>query len=271
MKIYCCYTPAHAVLFREIFLPSVPSGFEVMATEIEISGPGDYLSAEFLDCIRKKIDLVVRSIDENEGQLIVWSDVDIRFFDLTPDLLGVEMLSSDCDLLFQRESPRMADVNTGFLVCRCCQEVREFFCRVGEQLGCSPGENEQMVVNRILLGKENGLRGRDDGTVLAESADPGASSEGRCTNEKIIAGDHHNDRGPGLSWGYLPREFYARTHGWPPPRKLALYHANYTKGADGMGQKLTQFSEIDWIRRRGLPAWCWSILRRIPGRFNLKA
>ena len=31
-----------------------------------------------------KIDLVVRSIDENPGRLVVWSDVDIRFFRLSP-------------------------------------------------------------------------------------------------------------------------------------------------------------------------------------------
>jgi hypothetical protein len=69
-----------------------------------------------------------------------------------------------------------------------------------------------------------------------------------------------------ISWGYLPRSFYARTHGWPPPRHLAIYHANYTKGRDGVGQKLAQFREIDWVVRSGWFAWLLSVLRRIPGR-----
>lgn len=237
MFLYCCYTPAHEILYREIFLPSIPAGFEVRASRLEIDGPGDFLSAEFLSWIRKKIDLVVQSIEENPGKVIVWSDVDIRFFDLTPDLLGVEMLSSDCELLFQRESPQISDVNTGFFVCRCTPVVLDFFRAVRAELDLHPEENEQMVVNRLL---ETSLRPK-------------------------------NHRPSLVSWGYLPPCFYARTHGWPPPRELALYHANYTKGADGVGQKLAQFSEIDWIRRRGLPAWCWSILRRIPGRFSPRA
>ena len=69
-----------------------------------------------------------------------------------------------------------------------------------------------------------------------------------------------------IPWSYLPRSFYARTHGWPPPRHLAIYHANYTKGRDGVGQKLAQLREVDWMVRGGWPARILSIARRIPGR-----
>ena len=117
--LFCCHTPAHEVLYRQVFLPSVPEGFEVRSTVLGIDGPGDYLSDEFLRCIRAKLDLVVRSVEENLGDIIVWSDVDIRFFDLSPSALAAELESSACDVLFQRESPRMDDVNTGFFVCRC--------------------------------------------------------------------------------------------------------------------------------------------------------
>jgi len=97
MLLFCCYTPAHEVLYREIFLPSVPAGFEIQPHIIEESGPGDFLSPEFLSCIRKKIDLVLKSIEQNSGRLIVWSDVDIRFFDLVPrDLqMAVEVSGKD--------------------------------------------------------------------------------------------------------------------------------------------------------------------------------
>jgi hypothetical protein len=36
------------------------------------------------------------------GNLIVWSDVDIRFFDLTPDRLASELAPSRVDILIQR-------------------------------------------------------------------------------------------------------------------------------------------------------------------------
>ena len=88
MLLFCCHTPAHEVLYRQVFLPSVPEGFEVRSTVLGIDGPGDYLSDEFLRCIRAKLDLVVRSVEGNLGDIIVWSDVDIRvlsrFFPLDP-------------------------------------------------------------------------------------------------------------------------------------------------------------------------------------------
>lgn len=239
MLLFCCYTPAHEILYREVFVPSVPEGFEVRATQVGIDGPGDYLSGEFLRCIRAKLDLVVASIEENQGQVIVWSDVDVRFFDLTPDRLGVQALSSSRDILFQRESPRMPDVNTGFFVCHCTPAVLEFFRAVRAELDRHPEENEQMVVNRLLSSV--------GGTVGGQTG-----SGGEC----------------GVSWGYLPLTFYARTHGWPPPRQLAIYHANYTKGADAIGQKLSQFAEIERIVAGGFCAWAWSVLRRIPGKLS---
>lgn len=122
----------------------------------------------------------------------------------------------------------MPDVNTGFIVLRCSEIVRAFFIEVQNALQAHPQENEQMAVNRLLL------------------------SDSRST----------------LVWGYLPAGFYARTQGWPPPRQLALYHANYTKGSDGIGQKLAQFEEMEGIRQGGLMAWLWSIARRVPGRFS---
>lgn len=196
------------------------------------SGAGDYLSPEFLRCIRKKMDLVVRSIAENPGKIIGWSDVDIRIFELTPERLISEVEASQNDILFQRESPCLPDINAGFFVCRCTPAIQDFFQNVRSELSLHPDENEQMVINRLLQNR-------------------------KCATQNLQ---------PRFSWGYLPRGFYARTHGWPPPRRLAIYHANYTKGTDAIGQKLAQFREVDGMVRGGLPARLLSIARRIPGR-----
>ena len=125
------------------------------STVLGIDGPGDYLSDEFLRCIRAKLDLVVRSVEENLGDIIVWCDVNIRFFDLSPSALAAELESSASDVLFQRESPRMDDVNTGFFVCRCTPAVLEFFTAVRSELESHPEENEQMVVNGRISDKCN--------------------------------------------------------------------------------------------------------------------
>jgi hypothetical protein len=221
MKLFCCYTPAHEVLFREYFRPSVPAGFLLSDYRLEIAGAGDFLSAEFLDCIRKKVGLIVRSIEDNPDDWIVWSDVDIVFLDGIESSLDRVTKGPDV-LFFQRESPRLPDVNTGFLVIRTCPQAREFFERIGRLLEEKPGLNEQMAANQLL------------------------------------------QDGFSIPWSHLPNSFYARTHGWPAPRDAVLYHANYTKSADAVGQKIAQFRELAWIRRWGVLAWYWSCVRRIP-------
>lgn len=201
-------------------------------SRLNIAGPGDFLSGEFLRCIREKLGLVVASIAKNPGSVVVWSDVDIQFFDLRSVDLQAALGSSsaESDLLFQSESRRATEVNTGFFVCRCSPSTLKFFQTVHSELGARPEENEQMVINRLL----------------------------RQARPPRAGNDHP------LSWNYLPPSFYARSHGWPPPRKLALYHANSTKGHDAIGQKLTQFSELARLQRGGAPARMWSVLRRIP-------
>ena len=75
MKIHACYTPAHEVLWRDYFVPSIPAGCAVQGDVLDIEGQGDFLSREFLQCIRQKISLVLKSLDEEK--VVVWSDVDI--------------------------------------------------------------------------------------------------------------------------------------------------------------------------------------------------
>ena len=69
-----------------------------------------------------------------------------------------------------------------------------------------------------------------------------------------------------ISWTYLPWSFYARTHGWPPPRHLSLYHANATPGKNGVDQKMRQFREVEFLRRYGLPALLLTSAKYVPKR-----
>ena len=205
MKIYCCFTPAHEILLRQEFLPSIPETFSVHAESIEVAGPGDFLSPEFLQCVNQKISLIIESLRTNLGDVIVWADIDIRVFSLSPSKLVSEL--GQHDIAFQREGKQGRYVNTGFFVCRANERVIDFFERVGGGLVQNARANEQVVVNE-LLGTESTM-----------------------------------------SWTLLPLTYYARTHGWPPPKDLALYHANATIGPDGIAQKLRQFRDLDFLRR----------------------
>jgi hypothetical protein len=221
MKIFCVFTPAHEVLLRDWFLPSLPADFEAVPIHLEINGAGDFLSEEFLRCIREKISLIVRSIRENPGEWIIWSDIDILFFeDAVPAIqTTIENAGEKC-LIFQRERKWQGEVNTGFILIRCGIQAERFFSEVGERLAKERGKNEQAVINGML------------GT------------------------------GSSVPWDSLPVDFVARTHGWPPPARMAIYHANYTVGKDGVGQKIKQFRAVYAMRKHGFPARAYFIAVR---------
>jgi hypothetical protein len=227
MLLHCCYTSAHEVLYRDWFLPSIPPGFTIYPHRLDaISGPGDFLSPEFLQCIRQKMQLILGSLQNFPHEPILWSDVDILFGAITPDSLRKLLADTGKSLLFQQERPGMPDVNTGFFLCSPGPDIREFFQKIERRLAAEPGENEQMAANALLAQE------------------------------------------PHPEIGHLPASFYARTHGWPPPQNFSIYHANYTKGADSVGQKIRQFREVRFLEKYGLPARLWSCLRRIPGKFT---
>lgn len=152
MNTYCCYTPAHKILFDNYFLPTAPPSLTIHPTLIDLSGAGDFLSPEFLECIRKKMDLVIESIRANAGHLILWSDVDIVFMRDPRDELVRLAASSNSDLYFQREAHDSPDVNAGFILIRCNEATVVFFEKVKFGMLASPSENEQSVINKILAG-----------------------------------------------------------------------------------------------------------------------
>jgi len=152
MKLFCCYTPAHQRLFEEFFKPSLDPEFELHSTLLDIGGSGDFLSPEFIRCILKKIDLVLESLAANEGEIIVWSDIDILFLKPAVAELQKSINLSAKDILFQREGPSASDINSGFFVCRAGRSVIDLFEKAREEMRLHPGLNEQYAINRILPG-----------------------------------------------------------------------------------------------------------------------
>lgn len=219
MKLFSCHTPNHDILFREYFLPSVPKGFTVVSHPLEIEGSGDFMTESFLRCVHHKVHLVRESIRQHPGELLVWSDVDIRLMRTTPAEL--EFLIGDHDLALQREWRSGDEVNVGFFVCRASERTERFFSRVIEGLEQEPDKHEQYMINRLL---------------------------------------REPDRG--ISATQLPLSYYAKSHACPPPPNLAIYHANCTPGADGVGSKIAQFRELDTYLRYETPIRLGRYLKR---------
>ncbi|WOO39840.1 glycosyltransferase [Rubellicoccus peritrichatus] len=153
IHLYCCYTEAHKVMFQDYFVPSLTNNVLVHAYRIDLAGPGDFLSQEFIECIRRKIDLIVASIDRHRGDIIVWSDVDIILFDdFEPDVREIFAEKSDLDIVLQREGKHTSDVNSGFFAARCNDRTRRLFERVKEEMIADPSKNEQPLVNDLIFG-----------------------------------------------------------------------------------------------------------------------
>jgi hypothetical protein len=225
MKMYCCYTPSHNTLYHHDFLSTIPPGFALQSEVIEMFGEGDYGSPQFVPCVGKKVDLILQSLHENAGSVIIWTDVDIQFYRLTPDIAMAEL--GDRDIAFQAAGVPANEINSGFFICRCNGRVIKFFEDVRHGLQNQfAGQIEERVMNKLLPE----LSDRD------------------------------------LSWCQLPRRFYARSNCWPPPRDLALYHANCTPGANGVEIKHRRLREVALLHRYRVPVLAYTCIKYAPRR-----
>ncbi len=153
--MYAVYTKSHEVLIREFFLPSLPDDVDLRLSIYDVDGPGDFLDEGFIKTICHKLGLIIESVDQNEGEVIVWADVDIQFFNSFVE--PVRELTSRFDLCCQTETFANGDVNTGFIALRCNSDIHHFFERVRNMV-VESGRNEQPVVNELIdTGQMEGL------------------------------------------------------------------------------------------------------------------
>jgi hypothetical protein len=149
MKIFCCHTPSHNKLYYDDFLPTIPPGFTVQSEVIAMFGEGHYTSPQFVPCVGKKVDLILQSLRDNAGSVIIWSDVDIQFYRLTPQLAMTEL--GEGDIAFQAAGVPADEINSGFFICRCNERVIKFFEEVKRRLQNEfAGEIEERVINKLL-------------------------------------------------------------------------------------------------------------------------
>ena len=228
IKIFCCYTASHAELFENHFRPSLP--------------PGIQLEAIRLDHLQTSGDFAGHGYHECLRQKIrLLIDSLARSGD------GI-VVCTDVDIIFLRDdlaedlSRRMEETGHDVLFQREGQGKRDIN---GGFYVCRANERSLAFFREVLalLGKNLELLDQEAINQLLSGGFP-------------------------LRWDVLPYSYFARTHGWPPPRDLMLYHANETLGADGVGQKRRQFEELHWIRRYGWPAVAWSCLPRISKRLK---
>lgn len=182
---------SHRGLRDAWFLPSLPSEIDVKERFLGGEGNGAYETAAWQDGVVEKLRFGLEHARANPGEVFVFSDVDIQFFDgfRLDDLLS-EFEGSGTDVLFQRESADdgICEVNTGFYVARATRGLCHLLEEAIRVSGAQEVRNDQVAINQLLIAGSVPLR-----------------------------------------WGRLGVKYYARSHGFPPSRDIVLHHATMTR------------------------------------------
>lgn len=124
MKLYTIFTPSHRIFYENHFLTSLPDEFELISIEI----PQECLSGEFYKdgwsktCFRK-VELFLKACEENMGDVVVFSDVDIQFFGKIKDILIEEL--GDYDMACQNDTGSY--YCSGFFIFKANEKTLEMF------------------------------------------------------------------------------------------------------------------------------------------------
>jgi hypothetical protein len=150
MKLHYVVTPSPRSLYDRFFIPSLDrSTFELHPLWLEQAGNGEFLSDDFKSCIRFKLAKILESIDQNEGQIIVWSDIDIQFFGLQPEHI-LAYFNPETDFVAQRLNAQDSAICGGFYAIRCSSKMQFFFERVTQLTQEETNGNEQEAINSVL-------------------------------------------------------------------------------------------------------------------------
>ncbi len=219
MKLYALYTPSHKVLVDDFFLPSIQDDFEIILQETNQTCPtARFRSAGWTKTTIQKVDLIIRAIKENWGNIFIFSDVDIQFFGPIKD--RILSLIKNNDLIIQKNSPNGV-MCSGFFACRANEKTLRLW------------QDVKKIMSRTELSDQHSLN--------------------KCIRRKRR---HRNPYG--IKWAYLPKEFFGggtlTGRHWHPgkklpiPQNILMHHANWTYG---IKHKIAQLKYVkNAVRKR---------------------
>ena len=222
MKLYCFYTPSHSIFFKNWFKPSASREFEVIPHEYpeQISKSSEYAKDGWRETQYNKVLHWKQAVEDNMGDIIVCSDVDIQFLDNCSKFLTSAL--GNHDIAFQ-QNKKGGPICSGFFVCRCSLKTYNFFDIVSkrlEKIMHEPGGGEQYEMQKLLSEKwySNHL------------------SMQKLSHDKI--------------WN--PGKIYKKLKEIVIPEDIKVHHANWTEGIDN---KLEQLEHVQSIFKQRNTPW----------------
>jgi hypothetical protein len=102
-RIYACYSDSHRPLLEKHFLPSVPSGFDLVLRRVpQECSSGVYLNEGWGRAMAAKTMMILDAL-KIEKQTFVVSDVDVRFYSFKPEDVRTFDIECYADVLFQND------------------------------------------------------------------------------------------------------------------------------------------------------------------------
>lgn len=260
MRMLALCTPSHEVLRDRWFLPTLPAGFDAEVTEIDQACPtGEYKSAGWSETVIHKFELISEAMAAHPAEIMVFSDLDIRFFDLKPDHLLAGL--GDSDMAFQRNSLR-GDVCTGFFVFRPCAAVSELVGRATAMMKSGWDGDDQDTVNVLLNVPSAVGAGRKLHARMKRSIEAGPPAVRRARTWALDRAYRTERHDSVVRWRYLSERFWtpgqASGGGWSPgdplaiPGSILVHHANWTVGT---ANKMAQLAAGDAAVAGRRPGW----------------
>jgi hypothetical protein len=216
MPLYAIYTPSHEILLKNFFLPSIQDDFDLHIKNIEQEcSSAIFMSQDWTKTTRKKVAYIIQAIEENMGDIYIFSDVDIQFFEPIED--DIRSLMQEKDFLIQKDHPS-GIMCSGFFVCRANEKTKNMWQDALHIMETDHKVSDQNALNRCLSPK-NGKKNSYD-----------------------------------IVWEYLPEQYFGggtfTGRYWelgkriPVPNDAKMHHANWTKGIDN---KIKQLKYVKMI------------------------
>jgi hypothetical protein len=148
MRLYSLYTPSHAVLKERFFVPSIPKDFDLRLYHFNNPGAGMIHDESFCRAIIRKVEIILKGIEENWNGIFAWCDVDTQFFGSCLEIMLKCVENHDIAFQIDGPGPALCD---GLFVCRANEKTRWLwtetlkFVRTRESRG-----DDQLCVRELL-------------------------------------------------------------------------------------------------------------------------
>jgi hypothetical protein len=167
MKIYYIITDAQRVLEEKYFIPTLTKHTKDFTLHPIYYKPkneniGNFGDEDYMDILTFRSQKFIEVIEENLGETIIFSDVDIvilkNFYSILLQLIAAN------DILHTAERLNLREINGGFTVIRCSEKTKRFYEIILEKTlkkGCLEYLDQHAITEYYMVDKNPlGLRWR---------------------------------------------------------------------------------------------------------------